>query len=62
MRRRPVAGTLGTGALGHLCGDRSVGYTLWRSLWRVDVVPARHQNARLFAIGVILEVDLVGAF
>ena len=32
------------------------------SLWRVDVVPARHQNARLFAIGTILEIDLVDAF
>ena len=39
---------------------------LWESGWRLgtryNVVPARLQNARLFAIGTILEVDLVGAF
>ena len=39
---------------------------LWEPGWRLgtryNVVPARLQNARLFAIGTILEVDLVGAF
>ena len=38
---------------------------LWEPGWRLgtryNVVPARLQNARLFAIGTILEVDLVGA-
>ena len=34
----------------------------WRLGTRYNVVPARLQNARLFAIGTILEVVLVGAF
>ena len=39
---------------------------LWEPGWRLgtryNVVPARLQNVRLFAIGIILEVDLVGVF
>ena len=58
---------------GHPCGAPRWGTLaplektiLWEPGWRLgtryNVGPARLQNARLFAIGIILEVDLVGAF